>query len=395
MPQIFTDLLLKKATADGLGRRELWDGRVPGFGLRVSSAGTKTFILVYRHRGRTRRLTLGRYPYLSLADAREKASDALRAVNNGGDPALAREAKDDVAFQFETVLDQFIERHCQVHNKASTAKEHERLLRKHFGAAWGKRDIRDITQNHVNEILDGLIAADKPSEANHALGVIKTLFGWCVERDLLAISPCMKVKKPAKHGSRSRTLTNDELKSVWLAARADGYPFGVMTQLLILTAQRRGEVTHLRWSQIDWAAKVWTIPAELSKNGREHVLPLTDAVIAVLKSVPRMHDDIVFPARGNDDAVVSGFTRAKARLDKKSGVEEWTLHDLRRTTATGLAKIGVAPHVIERILNHVSGTFGGVAGVYNRFMYVPEMRDALEAWAQFICSLATAQKLEP
>lgn len=387
MAQKFTDLLLRNLSSNGAPRLEIWDQRIPGFGVRVSGAGTKTFILVYRHRGRPRRLTLGRYPFLSLADARDKAEAALRHLENGIDPALVKEAADDPTYQVETALERYVDRHCAVHNKPSTAKETERLLRKHFIAAWGKRDIRDIQQPQINDILDGLVAAGKPSEANHALGVIKTFFRWCCDRDMLAVNPCDKIKKPAKHGSRARVLTDDELAAVWHAADAEGHPFGTMTKLLILSAQRRGEVTQMQWDQLDLAAGIWTIPAELAKNSREHVLPLADTATTLIKKLPKT-TGFVFPARGNAASVISGFTRAKRRLDELSGVEDWTLHDLRRTAATHMAKLGVAPHVIERILNHVSGTFAGVAGVYNRFQYVDEMRAALTAWEAHLADLS-------
>jgi len=380
MPQNFTDLMLRKLAHDGSRRVEYWDGRIPGFGLRVSPSGTKTFILMYRHRGRPRRLTIGRYPILSLADARTRASEALRQVSLGNDPALIQEQANDPSFRFDAVVGRYVERHCKVHNKPSTARETERLLRKHFVAAWGKRDIRDITQAHVSEILEALIAAGKPSEANHALGVIKTFFSWCEDRDLLTVSPCAKIRKPAKHGSRSRVLSGDELAAVWKAAEAEAYPFGRMTQLLILTAQRRGEVTQMRDDQIDLEAATWTIPADLAKNGRAHVLPLPDTAAEILRGLPRFESPYLFPAKGNPENVISGFTRAKARLDEVSGVAGWTLHDLRRTAATHTARLGVAPHVIERILNHVSGTFAGVTGVYNRFQYLDEMREALALW---------------
>jgi integrase len=387
MPQNFTDLMLRKLTSNGQDRLEIWDARIPAFGVRVSSAGTKTFILMYRHRGRPRRLTLGRYPVLSLADARTKATEALLTINGGADPALAEQAVDDPTYQFDAVATSFVTRHCNVRNKASTAKETERLLNKHFVSAWKKRDVRDIRQSHINEILDALVADDKPSEANHALGVIKTLFRWCMDRDMIAVSPCMKVKKPAKHGSRARVLSEAELKAVWGVLEPEGYPFGTMTKLLILTGQRRGEVTQMRWSQLDLKAKTWLIPAELSKNGREHLLPLSDHAMAVVKSVPKLDNDLLFPARGNDENVVSGFTRAKNRLDKLSGVTGWTLHDLRRTTATFLGKLDTPPHVIERVLNHVSGSFAGVAGVYNRHPYLDEMQKALQAWGSYLVDL--------
>jgi integrase len=345
---------------------------------------TKTFMLMYRHRGRSRRLTLGRYPVLSLADARDKATAALRQVSGGADPMLEAEKRDDASYQFDAVVDDYVARHCKVHNKPSTARESERELKKHFVAEWGKRDIRDIQPAHINKVIDKLMDNGTPSEANHALGVIKTFFRWCVDRDKLTVSPCLKVRKPAKKVSRSRILSDDELVRVWRSFEAEGYPFGYMGKLLVLTGQRRGEVTEMRWAQIDDKRKTWTIPATLAKNNREHVLPLSDAAIAILRSVPRLSDERVFPARNNDTNAISGFTRAKLRFDKLSGVAEWTIHDLRRTVATGLAQLGVAPHVIERVLNHISGTFGGVAGVYNRFHYQDEMRAALELWAKHV-----------
>lgn len=392
MADQFSDLMLRKLTSNGADRLEVWDERIAGFGVRVSRAGTKTFMLLYRHRGRSRRLTLGRYPVLSLADARDKAIDALRQVNSGTDPRLEAEKISDASYQFDAVVNDYVERHCKIHNKPSTARESERALKKHFVSQWGKRDIRDIQPNHINKILDTLIDNGTPSEANHALGVVKTLFRWCVDRDMLAVSPCQKVRKPAKQNSRNRVLTDAELVKVWNAFDAEGYPFGYMGKLLVLTGQRRGEVTEMRWNQIDDVRKTWTIPAALAKNNREHVLPLSDAAMAILKKVPNLSDERVFPARNNDANAISGFTRAKLRFDKLSGVSEWTIHDLRRTVATGLAMLGVAPHVIERVLNHVSGTFAGVAGVYNRFQYLDEMRGALTLWDKHIAALLKASE---
>ncbi len=143
----------------------------------------------------------------------------------------------------------------------------------------------------------------------------------------------------------------------------------------------------MRWSQIDMDAKTWLIPAELPKNGREHLLPLSSAVIDILTSPPRLDDELLFPAKGNSSAVISEFSRAKIRIDQASGIIGWTLHDLRRTTATYLGKLGTPPRMIERILNHVSGTFAGVAGVCNRYPYLDEMRDALEDWGKYVGTL--------
>ena len=387
MAQALTDLTLRNLSCDGHARREVWDGKLPGFGVRVSSVGTKTFILVYRHRGRPRRLSLGRWPIVSLADARKKARTALQALDGGDDPAVGHRPDANPNFRFDAVAKIFVERHCLQHNRSSTAKETQRLLAKHFVGAWGQRDIRDIRQADINVILDGLVGDGIPSEANHALAVIKTLFAWCIDREMLDASPCARIRKPAKHGKRSRVLSETELAKLYRALGDEGFPFGHLGQLLILTAQRRGEVTQMQWQQINEREKIWTVPEHVAKNGREHVLPLSDLAMEVVHSIPRLSDTFVFPARGNDASTVSGFSKAKLRLESSVGTDDWTLHDLRRTTATLLAKQGTPPHVIERILNHVSGTFGGVAGVYNRHRYFDEMRDALQQWANYVRDL--------
>lgn len=384
MTQQLTDLTLRRLTTDGADRIEVWDGRMPGFGMRVSKNGTKTFILLYRHRGRPRRLSLGRWPIVSLAKARQKARAALQTLDDGSDPAIGHRPDDNPSFRFDAVVQAFVDRHCLQRNRASTAKETQRLLRKHFVAAWGQRDIRDLRQADINSVVDGLVEDGRPSEANHALGVVKTLFSWCFDRDMLIANPCAKVKKPAKHGKRSRTLSEDELKKVWHASLGEGFPFGPLVQLLLLTGQRRGEIAQMQWQQLDFNARCWTIPESIAKNGREHVLPLSDAAVEILQSMPRLNKTYVFPARGNDKATVSGFSKPKVRLEMVVGASDWTLHDLRRTTATYLARLGTAPHVIERILNHVSGSFGGVAGVYNRHAYLEEMRAAMQQWGEWL-----------
>ena len=168
-----------------------------------------------------------------------------------------------------------------------------------------------------------------------------------------------------------------------------GYPFGTIVKLLILTGQRRGEVAGLEWPEVDYAAAVWTIPAARSKNGRAHALPLAPVALATIKSLPRLSDSFAFPARGNEEATFSGWSKAKAQLDELAGVTDWTLHDLRRTTATRLAGLGIPPHIVERILNHAGGSFAGVAGVYNRFEYGEEMREALKLWETSLTASAT------
>jgi integrase len=178
-----------------------------------------------------------------------------------------------------------------------------------------------------------------------------------------------------------RVLSDSELASVWRAAQGMAYPFGHAVQLLILTGARRDEVGSMRWIEVDLATRVWTLPAPRAKNNVEHVVPLSDAALLILERAPRIgkRDDFVFTTTG--ETAISGWSKAKETLDAASGVADWRLHDLRRTVATGLAGIAVALPVVEKILNHVSGSFGGVAGVYQRHAFTDEKRDALNKWA--------------
>jgi integrase len=193
---------------------------------------------------------------------------------------------------------------------------------------------------------------------------------------------------PGKKKTRDRVLNDDELARIWVAAGLMGYPFGTLVRLLLVTAQRRSEVAGMRWRDLDVSRAMWTLPANFTKNGVAHVVPLVPAVVAILRDLPRIDEEFVFPARSQNGRALSGFSRSKERLAKLANVHAFTLHDLRRTAATGLASLGVAPHVIERLLNHVTGTLGGVAGVYNRFRYKDEVRGGLEIWTNHLLTLS-------
>jgi integrase len=381
LKQPLTDLLLRKLKCED--RTEVWDAKLPGFGVRVSSAGTKSFVLLYRFRGRPQRLTLGRYPVLGLGEAREMAKEALNQVTRGIDPRQGKEISSQSRL-FGDVADEFVRVHCAQRNRASTRKETARILQRDFVGHWRRRDVRDITRTDVLEVLDAIVERGSPSGANHALAAIRKCFNWCLERGLIETSPCMMIKSPAKAKARDRVLSDLDLVAIWKAGESIGYPAGIMLQLLVLTAQRRNEVASMRWQDLDLEAGLWTIPAEISKNGKPHLVPLSRMAMTRLALVPRLHEVFVFPARGRSETTFSGFSKLKSKTMQLSQVDGWTLHDLRRSAATLLARLGVAPHVVERVLNHMSGSFGGVAGVYNRFQYVPEMRDGLERLAGHI-----------
>lgn len=380
-----TDLAIKRAAAPATGQSELWDSAIPGFGVRISSKGARSFVLLYRYQGHPRRWTLGRYPALSLADARQMASDALTKLEAGKDPQ-AVEGEQGVTL-FADALERFFTAYCDQHNRPSTAAETKRNMRAIFLPPWQRRTLASLTRADVLAITDALIAKGSPSAARHAHAHARKFFSWCVERGFLENSPMANLSPPVRAQNRARALSLPELAAAYGAANEIGYPFGTIVKLLILTGQRRGEVTGMEWAELDLEAALWTIPAVRSKNGRAHALPLAPVALATIQDIPRLSQRFVFPARGNHEATFSGWSKAKRELDAMVRIPDWTLHDLRRSMATNLAGLGTPPHIVERILNHAGGTFAGVAGVYNRFEYGEEMREALGEWERRLLSL--------
>lgn len=371
---------MRNLKAPPQGQATWWDDSVPGFNCRVSQGGTKTFTLV--HGGKRTRITIGRYPTVSLADAREAARRIL------AEKTLRQPQPRLKAVTFGEAMHVYLQTHCAKHNRASTNLEIKRLLSRHFLPRFDKRDLAEITVHDVSAIIDGLL--DTPSEANHAFSVIRALMRFAVRRQYIAQSPCDALQRPARAVSRDRALSDYECAEVLRTATEYGYSFGTIVQLLLLTGQRRVEIASLRWSYIDETNHTITLPGSLTKNHREHTFPYGERVAAILADVPRM-GDYLFPARGHVDVPFSGWSKSKPRFDRRCAIEHWTLHDLRRTFATQLAGLGVQPHVIERHLNHASGQISGIAAVYNRYSYLAEMRDAIARYDQHVTRLCTPQ----
>lgn len=241
-------------------------------------------------------------------------------------------------------------------------------------------------------MLDAIVDRGAPIVANRTLAIFRRLCHGAIERGIVTVSPCDKLKPPAAEKSRDRVLTDDEVRLAWRAFESIGWPFGPIAKLLLLTGARRDEVASATWAEIDLAAKTWTLAKERSKNGVAHEIPLSDAAVAILAELPRIgerKDALVFSTTGK--TAVSGFSNAKVQIDAamlgllKAAAGEveaparWTFHDLRRTAASGMAGLGIAPHVVEAALNHKSGTIKGVAAVYNRYSCAAEKRAALDA----------------
>ncbi len=366
------------------GRTEYWDALLPGFGLRVTANGAKSWCVMYRVGGRRRRYTLGTFPRLKLAKAREKAQTAFDDVDKGGDPAADKsDRRAQGVDTVEGVIALFIERYAKPKNR--TWPETERVFKRQVVPLWGKRDIASIRKRDVIELLDAALDERGPYAANRLLAYVRKLFNWCLERDLIEGSPCAGVKAPGKERQRDRVLTDDEIKTLWAAWEKMPWPWGPYLKLLLVTAQRRDEVAHMRWGDVDLEAKLWTLPRELTKSDRAHEVPLSDLAVEIVEGVKRLDwSGYVFASRLADrdnDRPVSGFTKPKTRTDKlvEEAVDDWRLHDLRRTAATNMARLGIGVGIIGRVLNYASGR--GVTGIYDRHSYLPEKRRALVAWA--------------
>ena len=362
-------------------RYEVHDLLCPGFSLRVYPTGRRVFTVKYRYGLKQRRLPIGVHPRISLVQAREKALEALRLVDAGIDPAARRR---QLGMNVEAICGDFIRQYARPRNRSW--KEAERILQREFVAVQGQRDIREIKRHDILELMDGAIERGAAYQANRIHSHLRKLFNWCLERGIVEASPVLGTKPPTREQARDRVLDDKEIRTVLRACADEPYPYRQFVPLLLATAQRRGEVSKMRWSEIDFDAKVWVIPAELSKNGKPHVVPLNDFALRLLAEVPRLADcDWVFTTTRRSP--ISGFSKALRHIHAQSETSEWRFHDLRRTAASGMARLGIAPHVVEKVLNHISGTISGVAAVYNRYGYDAERRDALDKWGSFIDGL--------
>jgi integrase len=383
-----TELGLSKLAPPESGRIEIFDATLPGFGVRVTTNGTRSFFVMTRVRGALKRVTLASHPTLKLAQARTLAREAMAKARLGEDPSAAkRAARRPAERPVERVVADHIARAQRGRGRRSW-REVERSLTREL-APWSGRPIENIARADVLELLDAIVDRGSPAMANLLLRHLKHLLGWCVERGLIEASP-----------AAARVLTEPELAAAWAACEALGWPFGPLVRLLILTAQRRNEVAGMRWCDLPLEQRVWILPRELTKSNRAHVVPLSDSAIEIIAAPPRF-GELVFPAsRAGSANAVSGFSRAKCRLDAealrllriyatKHGQEAarvelkpWRLHDLRRTAASGMARLRAAPHVIGHALNHAPGaSLGQIGAIYVRYDYEREARQLLAAWA--------------
>jgi integrase len=428
-------------------RAEIPDAGQPGLYLVVQPSGSKSWAVRYRNTaGQQRKLTLDKF--CSLDTARKLTRKALDEIAEGRDPAAAKQIRiaaerakspeDDNTFG--AVARRFINQYARGREKTLRSwqevarllglrpdpEDQKQLLAIKGGLAdrWGKRHIGEITRRDVIALIDSI--ADTIIEeggigigANRTLAAIRKLFNWAVSKDMIAVSPCAGVVRPVAEKSRDRKLSDDEIRWFWRACekliapsddkRTGESVFGYAFKLLLLTGQRRREIGRMTDAELNLETATWSLSKERTKNNREHAVPLSAASIEIIKAIPRIKNPTGFLFCTNGKTAVSGWSRAKDQLDelmleaarqeaKERGenpnevkIGPWRIHDLRRTAATRMAKIGTPPHVIEAVLNHVSGVKAGVAGIYNQEQYPAEKRVALESLAREIDRIVTGK----
>jgi integrase len=386
-------LLLPSGSRDKL----FFDNELPGFGFRIRDGGKRTWIAQYRLGKKQRRVTIGTVANTTAEEARKRAKDILSKVHLGADPQIEKaEARVQASSTVQSAAERYLDERAP-HLRPRSLAEVQRHLRKHF-AALSEIPLAKVTRAHIAAELTNIAKQNGPFAANRARAALSSLYSWAMGEGLADRNPVIGTNKATNEIARDRVLSPLELSAVWQEA-GDG-DYGTIVKLLVLTGQRREEVGGMLWSEVDLDGSIWRIRAERTKNALPHDLPLSSPAVAILQDrAKRERRDLVFGAR---DGPFQGWSNAKSALDtrvlaqlrkkdKKAQLAPWRLHDIRRTVATRLGDIGVLPHVVEAILNHVSGHRAGVAGVYNRAAYAAEKRAALDLWAAHIVEAVTGR----
>ena len=378
-----TDLAVQKLSLPERGQRDHFDPSYPGLVVRASHGGRKTWVFMFRVGRRQRRMTLGTYPAMSLAEARQAWREARSEVEAGRDPCRVKErATTDV----DGVVAEWLRRD-QAKNRS--APQTARKIERHVLPVWGHRDITDIRRRDVLDLIDEIADRGAPVEARRVHAHLHRLFKWAVGSGIVESNPLQDLPKPGEEVPRDRVLSADELVAVWNAAGELPWYHGQIVRLLILTGTRREEVGQLRWSEV--GDDRIELQGARTKNGKSHLIPLSAPARSILSELPHINgSDYVFTLDGMKP--VTSWSRNKKELDKISGITGWQVRDLRRTVATGLQRLGVRIEVTEAVLNHVSGARGGIVGVYQTHDYLDEKREALEAWGAKVVGLVEGRE---
>jgi integrase len=330
---------------------------------------------MYRYQGIKRRLTLGTYPSLSLASAREQAADMLRSVAHGADPAASKKGARK-AETFAELADEYLERHAK--QKKRSWRKDELAIDRDLKPRFGRMKAKAVARKDVLKMLDEIQERGAPIQANRTLEILRKIYNWGIGREIIDANPCLRIERPSPENRRERVLTDDEIRAVWDACEHETPRMCRLFKLRLLTAQRGGEISRMRWGDVDMASAWWTIPPEHSKNGLAHRVPLSPPAMGILRQTAegRPDSEWVSPSPSGKGATTV-IWKAAARIRERSGVD-FIPHDLRRTAASRMTgDLGVNRLVVSKVLNHVES---GVTSVYDRHSYDPEKRRALDTW---------------
>jgi integrase len=390
-----------KLTERGIARHQppagkadhiVFDEDLAGFGLRYRD-GRRSWVFQYAFGGSggrvNRRMTFGNFPDLAPAKARSIAADLSAKVRLGQDPAADKKVRRaDARNSFGRLATGYLD-FKKTEVRDSSYGELERYLDR-YAKPLHPLPASAVDLKRIADLLDTIAKERGAVSANRARTSLSAMFSWAMRKGLHDQNPVTNTE-PRKEQTRHRVLTDAELAAVWNTAGAGDY--GAIVKLLVLTGQRAAEIAGLRWSEIDFDRGLISLPADRTKNGRPHEVPMSGAIVEILRGQKSRDSDYVF---GRGDGPFSGWGKSKERLDEalaaRKPLPHWTIHDLRRTAATRMADLGEAPHVIEAILNHVSGQRAGVAGIYNRALYKAEKAQALSKWAAHVLAISKGKK---
>ena len=385
-----TDAFLRNLKPPAEAQIEYWDTLTPGFGVRASYGGRRAFQVFTRIGGKLHRFTLGSYPKLALSDARDQAEKIIKDAAKGIAPKEReaeerRKAQADRRNTFRSVAEEFMADHAK---DLRTKTEMQRIINVDLLPAWGDKPIAAITRADAKALIREK-ARTAPIAANRLLSLISKVFTWALDEEIIEASPAVRLRRPAMEQERERSLTAEEIRALWPALTALGYPFGHGLKFLLVTGQRRGEVSGMKWTEIDGDG--WLIPGARAKSKQGHRVPLSSLALEILEETPHLGDYVFMSGRGLNP--LKGWENAKRRMVSflKKPIPLWRIHDLRRTMATHMRSLGVDRLVVSKLLNHAES---GITKTYDRYAADPEKAAAMERWSDRLKEIISGEKRE-
>jgi integrase len=370
--------IAKLALPEGKSDHTFYDQELRGFGLRIRKSGKRSFVAVYRIGRLTRRISIGDPARLTPDEARSKAKEILARADLGEDAQLRKhEDARKANMTFKALTNSYLDIYASKRQRPKSLRETRRYLKVHF-AKFDELPLHEIERADIAQRLNEIGGY----AANRARAALNHFFVWSLYQGYVDQNPVALTAPPTKEVSRSRVLSDSEIVTLWNATEGNG-DYHAIVRLLLLTGQRPNEVASMEWRELDLDRCIWSLPPERTKNAKPHDVPLSKKAAEIIAG--RHHCESRSLVFGRGSGPFSGWSRSKRRLDAQVNFSSnWRLHDLRRTVVTGMNEIGIAPHIIEAAVNHISGYRGGIAGVYNRAAYAREKSEAMQKWAEHI-----------